>query len=60
MQLCDVFEETDAVEEAILEMRFQSRLKWLNTRSEKTKKELLSELNDYDFSFSDLKRLYGE
>jgi hypothetical protein len=57
MQLSDVLEDTDAIEEAILETSFQARLKKLSRLPKWKKEEELERLINQEFGFEDVIRI---
>ena len=59
MQLSDILKDTDAIHDAISEMKFQAYLKKISELPDWKKGEIEKEVNKRDFTWGDLARIFG-
>jgi len=59
MQLSDILEDTNAIDDAIDEVKFQKYLRWLSGLPDWKKRELASLLDRQRFTFADLEGIFN-
>jgi len=59
MQLSDIERDTNAIQEASDETKFQEHLKKISRLPKWKKKELLEMIEKADFGFEDIARIFG-